>query len=335
MIEVQACRLYQGDALEFYREWDAPDVIMSDGAYGVGGFDGDPYEASGLGDWYEPHIKEWSERAKDRTTLWFWNTEVGWATVHPVLERYGWKYVHSNVWDKGMGHIAGNVNTQTLRHFPVVTELCAQYVREVRVGSMTLREWLKAEWVRSGLPQRKANEACGVKDAAVRKYFDQGKDWYCPSPEMFAKLSEFANRHGAEEGKPYYSFDGGEVATAEAWAEKRAFFQCPHGQTNVWTRNTVRGSSRATEDGKAIHPNQKPCDLLTMLVEASSRKGDVLWEPFGGLFTGSLAAGLLRRRAFGAEISTEYLEHAAARLRLELEGASLPMVENALFGDES
>ncbi|WP_333029282.1 MULTISPECIES: hypothetical protein [unclassified Microcoleus] len=66
-----------------------------------------------------------------------------------------------------MGHIAGNVNTQKIRRFPVVTEVCVQYIREVTVNELTLKAWLLREWKRSGLPLRRANDACGVVDAAT------------------------------------------------------------------------------------------------------------------------------------------------------------------------
>ena len=33
-----------------------------------------------------------------------------------------------------------------------------------------MQEWLRAEWRRTGLPWRAANEACGVSNAATRKY---------------------------------------------------------------------------------------------------------------------------------------------------------------------
>ena len=55
-------------------------------------FDGDPYGVEGLADFYEPHVIEWSKRSTNQTTLWFWCTEIGRATVHPVLERHGWRY---------------------------------------------------------------------------------------------------------------------------------------------------------------------------------------------------------------------------------------------------
>ena len=95
-----------------------------DGAYDVGGFETDPRTVDGLPGWYEPHLEAWAKHAEFATTLWFWNTELGWVTMHPILERYGWEYVQSIVWDKGVAHIAGNVNSNTIRQFPVVTEVC-------------------------------------------------------------------------------------------------------------------------------------------------------------------------------------------------------------------
>ena len=103
-----------GDSLASYDKWDSPDCIVSDGAYGVLGFEGDTSDHIRMPEWYEQHIAAWSAAAKGSTTLWFWNSEIGWATVHPVLERYGWRYVNANIWDKGLGHIAGNVNTKKI-----------------------------------------------------------------------------------------------------------------------------------------------------------------------------------------------------------------------------
>jgi site-specific DNA-methyltransferase (adenine-specific) len=38
--------IYHGDVAELYQEWPTPDVIISDGAYGVSGFKGDAREPS-------------------------------------------------------------------------------------------------------------------------------------------------------------------------------------------------------------------------------------------------------------------------------------------------
>lgn len=311
--------LFCGDSLDYYDSWEAPTVIVSDGAYGILGFQGDVADHKSIADWYEPHVKEWSKHALPSTTLWFWNSEIGWANVHPILEKYGWKYVNANIWNKGKAHIAGNVNTAKIRRFPVVTEVCAQYVYDPTIDGLDLQHWLISEWKRTGLAMKKANEACGVKDVAVRKYLAKDHLWYFPPAEMFGKMADYANEHGDPSGRPYFSKDGKFPMTAEEWACMRAKFHCPVGFTNVWDRPPLKGSERVKipGGGKAAHLNQKPLDLLSMIIEASSDQGDVVWEPFGGLFSASLAARQAGRMAYGAEIIPAYFNLALTRFGKE------------------
>lgn len=306
-----------GDSLTFYERWDTPDCIVSDGAYGVLGFEGDTSDHTGMAEWYEPHIAAWSQRATPKTSLWFWNSEIGWATVHPILEKYGWRYVNANIWDKGIGHIAGNVNTKKIRRFPVVTEMCVQYVYEAKIDGKLLKHWLYDEWKRTGLPLKKANAACDVADAAVRKYLDQGHLWYWMPPEKFEMMVSYANEHGDPSGRPYFSEDGAKPMTGAEWAETRSPFSCPHGMTNVWSRPALRGNERIKTEGakgRAVHLNQKPLDLMTRIIEATTSVGDVVWEPFGGLFSASVAAQRLDRRAFAGEIDPTYFHYGMQRL---------------------
>lgn len=308
--------LCYGDSLNYYSEWDSPTVIISDGGYGILGFEGDTSDHLGLPEWYEEHIAAWAEYALPSTTLWFWNSEIGWAAVHPVLEKHGWRYVHCNIWNKGKGHIAGNVHTAKIRHFPIVTEVCVQYVREVRLNGLTLKEWLLHEWKRTGLPLRDANKACGVKDAATRKYLDQGHLWYFPPPEALVRMAAYANRYGTPQRRPYFSLDGKKPVTETQWATMRGKFYCPHGVTNVWDRSDVRGEERITiSPATAVHLNQKPLDLTERIIAAASDEGDVVWEPFGGLFTASIAAYRLKRHAFAAEIDPTYYTLGVRRVR--------------------
>ena len=310
-----------GDSLEHYGRWQTPMCIVSDGGYGVLGFEGDTSDYLELPEWYESHIRAWSRFATAQTTLWFWNSEIGWAAVHPILEKHGWRYVNANIWDKGKGHIAGNVHTAKIRRFPVVTEICVQYVMEARVQNVALREWLIAEWRRTGLPWREANAACGVRDAATRKWLDRGHLWYAPPPDAFQKLSMYANLHGAPEGRPYFSIDGQALGTADEWARLRPKFRCPYGYTNVWSRPALRGDERfhVVNGGRAIHLNQKPLDLNGMIIEATTDPGDVVWEPFGGLFSACIAAARLGRRGFSAEIDPTYFHYGVERLIAEFD----------------
>lgn len=311
--------LVLGDALDHYAAWPTPTVIVSDGAYGVGGFPGDPPTVDGLAAWYAPHAAAWSRSAAPSTTLWFWGTEIGWATVHPVLDREDWEYRALHVWDKGPGHIAGNANSKTLRRFPVVTEVCAQYVRRVRFAQgeevLSMKEWLRREWERSGLPLSRANEACGVKDAATRKYFTRCHRWYFPPPAAFERLAAYVNQHGEAAGRPYFSRDGERPLTGAEWGAMRAKFRCEVGVTNVWREPAVRDRERLKDDqSRAAHSNQKPLKLMERILRVSSDAGDVVWEPFGGLCSVAVAAARLGRTCFSAERSPDFFALASQRL---------------------
>src|SRR5436190_9224165 len=93
-------QLHYDDSLNVYDSWPVPTVIVSDGGYGVLGFDGDTSDHLGLPEWYESHVKAWATRATAQTTLWFWNSEIGWAAAHPILEKHGFRYVNANFWNK-------------------------------------------------------------------------------------------------------------------------------------------------------------------------------------------------------------------------------------------
>jgi site-specific DNA-methyltransferase (adenine-specific) len=311
------------DALDRYEHWEAPTAILVDGPYGVNGFPGDLPTPEGLAEWYMPHAAMWARHSLPSTTLWFWGTELSWATVHPVLELSGWDYRTTHVWDKGVGHVAGNVNGNTIRRFPIVTEVCVLYTRrvELRGGDndlLSMKEWLRREWLRSGLPLTKTNEACGVRNAATRKYFTQCHLWYFPPPEMMQRLSDYANRHGIPTDHPYFSLDGTNYLTADGWARMRAKWNHVHGITNVWSEPPVRGSERLKHAGaKPLHANQKPLRLIDLALRASTDADDVVWEPFGGLCSTAVASIRANRRCFSAEIQPEVYSAAVERIRQE------------------
>lgn len=306
------------DVRALYEDWPEPLVIISDGPYGLSPAFGDIPTPDGLCNWYEPHIAMWSRKATPQTTLWVWNSEIGWATLHPLLVKYGWRYVRCNVWDKGVAHIAGNSNTLRLRQLPTVTEVCVQYAKNVRLPSQgkeyPIKEWLRKEWERSGLPLAKSNEACGVKNAATRKYLTKDWLWYFPPPDAMEQLAKYANTYGDPSGAPYFSLNGQKPVSAGQWERMRPKFHCPAAVTNVWREPPLHNAERLRQGMKALHLNQKPLKLIELIIRVSSDEGDIVWDPFGGLCTGALACARLGRRCFSAEIERDIYEAAVRRL---------------------
>jgi len=329
------------DALNHYEKWEAPDTIISDGAYGTGSFPDEPTSVDSLESWYRPHVAAWTAHATPATTLWFWNTEEGWAEIHPLLKDHGWEYRGCNTWDKGIAHIAGNSNTQKMRKFPQVTEVCVQYVRsreavlKLEDEQRDVQQWLRDEWQRTGLSFTEANDACGVTSAATRKYLAADTDWYFPPPDRFQQLREYANKHGDPDGRPYLSpdglpFDPNDVSNTGASVLHRATFNCPAGVTNVWSHPQVNGEERLTDsDGNTLHPNQKPLDLIRRVIRASTNMDAVVWEPFGGVCTGAVAAKELCRTVYTAELVSEYYNAGVDRVQQTTQGAETENIDQS------
>jgi site-specific DNA-methyltransferase (adenine-specific) len=319
---VGTATVIHGDALEAYSGWPTPTVIISDGPYGLGKFPGEPVTPNGLGDWYAPHAEAWAKHGAPYTTLWFWNSEIGWAKAHPALEAAGWEYEETVVWDKGIAHVAGNVNSKTIRGIPVVTEIAVRYTLKVALPTgdgrrLSLKEWVREEWLRSGLPMYQANEACGVANAATRKYLTQCHLWYFPPGDAIVAMAKWCQKHGTKTSRPYFSLDGVTRITASAWDALRARWTHTHGVTNVWPEPPVHGAERVKVAGETgyLHANQKPLALMRRQILASTIPDDVVWEPFGGLCSASVASLALGRPSFAAEINQRFYAAAVSRLR--------------------
>ena len=65
---------------------------------------------------------------------------------------------------------------------------------------------------------------------------------------------------------------------------------------------------------KTEHPCQLPKSLIEIFIKASSKKGDLVLDPFGGSFTTSAVAKELNRHSISIEINPEYCRIGKERL---------------------
>jgi site-specific DNA-methyltransferase (adenine-specific) len=68
------------------------------------------------------------------------------------------------------------------------------------------------------------------------------------------------------------------------------------------------------DGSKLTHPNEKPVDLMRRLVEATTKPGDLILDPFAGSGTTLVAALQSGRRYIGVEISPQHYETAQRRI---------------------
>jgi site-specific DNA-methyltransferase (adenine-specific)/modification methylase len=84
---------------------------------------------------------------------------------------------------------------------------------------------------------------------------------------------------------------------------------------DVWALPLVQGKERLHgKDGRALHPTQKPEEMLKRIIIASSNKGDLVLDPFLGSGTTAVIAKKLGRNWIGIEQSSKYAEMAKTRI---------------------
>ena len=82
-----------------------------------------------------------------------------------------------------------------------------------------------------------------------------------------------------------------------------------------WLFPICSGSERLKgDDGKKIHPTQKPEALLARIIMASTKPGDVVLDPFFGSGTTGAVAKRLGRHFVGIEREQDYIDAASARI---------------------
>ena len=84
--------------------------------------------------------------------------------------------------------------------------------------------------------------------------------------------------------------------------------------TDVWSGSLTPKSEKFL----GHHPTQKPLYLLDHIIQAASKPGDVVMDPFCGSGTTGVSAVRHGRKFIGMELSKEYIELSRKRIHSEL-----------------
>jgi len=99
--------------------------------------------------------------------------------------------------------------------------------------------------------------------------------------------------------------------------QKMRQLNCGRQMKSVWTIAAPNGEEKIF--GK--HPTQKPIQLLTRIIMASTLENALVFDPFSGSSTTGVACILNNRRFIGCELENEYIDLSIARLQLALSDA--------------
>ena len=113
----------------------------------------------------------------------------------------------------------------------------------------------------------------------------------------------------------------GHIVWKKDYASKTGFLRACHEQAYVLTKGRPKPPERPLSDvqpwvysGNRVHPTEKSVEVIKPLVEAFSRPGDLVCDPFSGSGSTAVAAALCGRRYLGIEIDEGYCTHARKRL---------------------
>ena len=287
-----------------------------DGPYGLSKAEWDKMGIDGLADWYAPHLARVTSLMLPSATVYLWNTAEGWARLDPVMRGLGWTSRALLTWNKGMGALAGRLDTEKIRCWPDVTEVCGVYQRDAwaigtSAGQMIGEAAGKDDRNPTTTFIREEREAAGMTRKQMAAFFpsktggltgcvtnwEEGYNF--PTWEIFQRLAAACQQTAPPRERPYMvhpsvwptgdlraSYDHLRTEYDHLRAEyeaARCFFRLPVGVTNVWDHPQVSGAERLTgPDGQALHPCQKPLLFAERMVQASTRPDDRVLVPFGG-----------------------------------------------------
>ena len=304
---------HHGDGVAIYPTLPAGayTLIVSDGAYGIGGFPGDPKSPKALPEWYAPHLEAWDRLAAPSSSLYFWCTPEGCARMLPEVEAHGWRLYSCLRWDNVVSQMA-EMNHATVRGWVNSSEDCYFYVREaVDISAMAADTiyrdldasrrdssapvLLRSDRERAGLTRRQLSEAFPSASGGLTGCVTNWEEGYnFPTWDVWRRAAGWL----ALTGEPLQPADRPYLVTEAVWAARgglresyealreeyealreeyealRYPFTLPQGVTDVWTGLPVSRPGR--------HGCAKRDDHIERIVLASSRPGDRVLEPFGG-----------------------------------------------------
>ena len=131
--------------------------------------------------------------------------------------------------------------------------------------------------------------------------------WYKPNATPNIGCRCFTASHesliwACKNKKAKYTFNYKDMKNGN-W--EKDFIKKPKKQMrSVWAINTTSISEKTA--GK--HPTQKPLELLNRIIKSSSKKGDLILDPFTGSSTTGIASYRLSRSFIGIDIEKAFLD---------------------------
>lgn len=121
-----------------------------------------------------------------------------------------------------------------------------------------------------------------------------------------------------------YTFNANDILIEAKTGSVRKLIDYRKSPPKPYNTTKIPGNSwyfprvRFKMDEYVEHPSQKPEALLQRIILASSNKGDIILDPFGGTFSTAAVAQKLDRKSISIEQEIEYITSGIKRLNIDI-----------------
>lgn len=304
------------DAVEKLMDGGIIDLIHSDPPYGMGkqkdGVLNDNLYNEELDQFQMDWINCYKSKTKENGSLYIWgNPKELWRLYfNGGLSEYpDITFKNHIVWDKK--NIPG-MKSPLMTQYPIVSESCLffQFGEQFR-GSINsedfiegfdpVRQYLEDEANKNNITGKKIEQLCGVQ---------MYSHWFTKSQWTLIPLKHYETLQTEYPGsfeKKYIELKNIQKKVHEEYkktiSEERPFFDNAHEvMTDVWDYKRVFGEDRHG------HATPKPTDMMVRVMKSSSRKGEIVAEPFLGSGSTLISAEICDRKCYGQELDPKYCD---------------------------
>lgn len=317
----ESVTLYHGDSLEILPTLQSEvGVLLTDPPYfkvKQDEWDNQWNKASEFLTW----MGEWLDLAKPllaaNGSVWVFASPAMTSSVERLVgERF--RVLNSIRWAKLGGDNLRRVSMPTMRRFVSIWEgiIYADQAHDVYGSSdlairrevfAPLGDYFRTAWASAGWRPGALGKALG-HDSALPTRWAEGSSR--PSQRSYERMQALLNADGGNHlPLTFNEFNEWYMSLSREYdARKRPLSIADRRLSeDIWRFHSV-----AHYPGK--HPCEKPMDLLTHMIEASSRTGWTILDPFAGSGSTLHAAKEAGRKAIGIEKDERYCEQIATRL---------------------
>ena len=169
---------------------------------------------------------------------------------------------------------------------------------------------------RSGQTITNDSRSAGVLAAFSDAYRVLKPDSFCVCFYGWNRVDEFFSAWRKAGFRPV-----GHIVWQKNYASSAGFLQSRHEQAYLLIKGNPDRPAKPIADvraweytGNKAHPTEKAVSILTPLIEAFSKPGEIVLDPFSGSGSTAVASLLSGRRYIGIELEDRYCRHARTRL---------------------